>query len=190
MLWKIIVAAVVSVIILIVVIVKLKKRKARIRAIRTRAEDKRREEELNRLILNPNVSITNPHPEKPYDVHYGVSEEGKTPAKKKHWMLQIEVHTEITVRSYMLDPAKPITIGSGKENTVVLPGGRHEARICMLEMHGGKIYLARISVSEEITVERGKKRTGIHNKKLEIHSGDTILIGNDYLKLTMVDKKI
>ncbi|MBR3524666.1 MAG: hypothetical protein IKO11_02360, partial [Lachnospiraceae bacterium] len=123
MLWKIIVAAVVAVILLIVLIVKLKKRQARIRAIRSKAEDKRREERLNQLILNPNARTgeLQAQSEKPYAVHYGVADEGRA-AKQKRWMLQIEEHSEISVRSFMLDPSNPITIGSGKENTVVLPG--------------------------------------------------------------------
>ncbi len=192
MLWKIIVALVVSVILLIILVVKLKKRQARIRAIRTKAEDKRREERLNKLILNPNARVEDlqAQSEKPYDVRYGVAEDIKAVSKQKHWMLQIEEHSEISVRSYMLDPSNPISIGSGKENTVVLPGARHEARVCVIEMHGGKIYLGRTSASEEVSVSRGKKRTGIGGQKLEIHSGDVIEIGSDYLKLTMVDKNI
>ena len=190
MLWKIIVAVVVSVILLIILIVRLKKRQARIRAIRTKAEDKRREERLNRLILNPNARVEDlqQQAEKPYDVRYGVADEGRAVSKQKHWMLQIEEHSEISVRSYMLDPSNPITIGSGKENTVVLPGARHEQRVCVIEMHGGKIYLGRVSAAEEVSVARGKNRTGIASQKLEIHSGDIIELGSDYLKLTMVDK--
>ena len=132
MLWKIIVAAVVAVILLIVLIVKLKKRQARIRAIRSKAEDKRREERLNQLILNPNARTgeLQAQSEKPYAVHYGVADEGRA-AKQKRWMLQIEEHSEISVRSFMLDPSNPITIGSGKENTVVLPGAMRPACACL-----------------------------------------------------------
>ena len=190
MLWKIIVAAVAAVILLIILIVTLRKRKARIRAIHTKAEDKRREEELNRLILNPNAAVADQRQqaEKPYAVRYGVEEENKAKVKPKRRMLQIEEHSELSVRSYMLDPAYPITIGSGKDNTVVLPGGRHEASVCVIEMLGEKICLSRSSLSEEITVVRGKNRTGIERKKLEMHSGDLIMIGDDYLKLTIVDR--
>ncbi|MBR3525121.1 MAG: hypothetical protein IKO11_04675, partial [Lachnospiraceae bacterium] len=63
-----------------------------------------------------------------------------------------------------------------------------EARVCVLEMHGDRIYLAACSAAEEVTVARGKNRTGIGRQKLEIRSGDIIELGSDYLKLTMVDK--
>lgn len=184
MLPYIIGSGVVSLILLIILIVRIKKRKNREEEIRSRARDKIREEALDRVILNEKAEIKNlkAESEKPFEVKYDVD-----PAKKddgKKLMLRIEEISELSVRQYMLDPANLISIGSAKDNSIVISG--IDTRHCEIGKHGKTLYIKNKGKDNSVYLLRKKKKVIVDSRKLELLDGDEIQIAAVRLKVIFV----
>ena len=184
MLPVIIGSGVVSLILLITLIVKVKKRKNREQEIQNRAKDKMREEALDRIILNEKAEINDLRAgsEKPFEVHYDTGVAKKE--DEKRFMLRIEEKSELSVRQYMLDPSNDISIGSAKDNSIVI--SRIENKHCIIGKQGKALYLKNLGKPDSVNVVRKRKRISVDSRKLELLNGDEVHIGDVTLKLIFI----
>lgn len=184
MLPAIIGSGVAALILLIILIVRIKKRKSREEEIRSRARDKMREEALDRIILNEKAEVKNlkAGSEKPFEVRYDTGSAKKEEGKKL--MLRIEEISELSVRQYMLDPANSISIGSAKDNSIVISG--IDPRQCVIGKQGKILYIMNTGSGNSVDLLRKKKKVSIDNRKLELLDGDEVHIGVVKLRIIFV----
>ncbi|MBR3307999.1 MAG: FHA domain-containing protein [Lachnospiraceae bacterium] len=177
-------ATALALIIILTVIIKSRIRR-RDEAI-MKAQDKMREEALDRMILNENagVDVLRAQAERAFAVNY--SQGGPRRSNEKRLMLQVEEISEFSVRKYMLDPANLITIGCVKENTIELPAGEADARQCEMGLQDGMVYLVNLGSGDRVWVTRKGKRKNADSRKLEIKDGDIIQIGRVTLKISFI----
>lgn len=185
-------------ILLLLVFLKIKLgRRAKNRALSVKAQDKLREEALDRVLLNESAGgqETETFSAKPFEVSYkeqGTHPQagGQTKKKGKHTqklMVQIAEKSELSVRKYMFDPEQGIRIGSGKgKNNIVVTDSRVDAVQCELLEHEGRVYVRNLGGSGKVTLVRGSQRAYVEKKAVEIKSGDEVLLGNSVFRIDLV----
>lgn len=167
-----------AVILIVVLIIHSSKRKKKEALLRV-AEDKLRESNLDRQILNPNApeDLTRKVSEKPYEMRYSTT---STSVTRKGIMLQIEEVSEISKRKYMVNPVPAITIGSGSGNSIILTDMTIDAKQCELGLtDNNQVYVKNVGSTNSVSVLRGKK-------SLEVDANEFVLKKNDQLKIGSV----
>lgn len=187
MLYIIIGAAVVAVI-LVVVLIILKKIRKKKEAMRRVAEDKLRESNLDQLILNPNApkDSMQTFAEKPFEMKYSPNVMGNN---QTGLMLEIEEFSELSKRKYMVNPEKPIYIGSGRENTIVLTDPTVDSRQAEMGISVGIVYIRNVGSSDNIIVVRGKNNFFVGQSKVAINKNEQIQIGKSRLVVHFIKAK-
>ncbi len=172
-------------------------KRAKNKALSVKAQDKLREEALDRVLLNESSGgqALETFSAKPFEVSYG--EQGALPqaggpAKKRgksaqKLMVQISEKSELSVRKYMFDPGQGIRMGSGRgKNNIVVTDPQVDAQQCELLEHEGHVYVRNTGGSGKVTLVRGSQRAYVEKKAVEIKSGDEILLGNTVFKIELI----
>ena len=152
--------------------------------LESKAMDKLREEELDRIILNPNVqnSELRAKAEKPVQVQYASPE---IQGGKKH-MIQVLVIGELSTKEYMLNPMERISIGCGNENTIDLNDVTLGDLKIEIGVYGGTLGARSNDSAKRVVLLRKKNSAYLGNVPLEIRTNDVIKIGKTSLKITIV----
>lgn len=160
------------------------------------AEDKLREEALDKILLNKNAENKKGEAllATPFEVNYDVAriEKNKKASAKKEKkdskvMVQIVENSELSARKYMFDPKKGICIGSkvGK-NHIVITGSKVDAKQCEIVESAGKVYVHNIGNSGRIVLQRGNQKAYVQQKYVELKSGDCIILGDTIFEIDLV----
>ena len=190
-------AAVVLIVVFLIVLVKLKKKKKQRQELEQLAEEKLREEALDRLILNQkaeNESIKATS-QQPYLTRYSSTKNqdfsGVQKSNGSKLMLKVEEIGAFSRREFMLDPEHLISIGAGSENTISLPGMNIDNKQCEIGMIGAdkfSIYVRNIGEAN-VVLARKKNRTPINRGWVQLINGDELMIADVKLKLTIIKTK-
>lgn len=191
----IVVIAVIILLTLFGVLIKIKAKKKKQKIMLVQAEDKIREEALDKIILNEKA----PQAEgdlfsaKPFEVNYDVSGVERFPEKnsfqkeKGRVMVQIVENSELSSRKYMFDPAKGIYIGSKKgKNDIVVSDLDIDDQQCEIVLNTSKVYIRNIGSSRKVVLKRGKQQVYVEKKYVEIKTNDIVLIGKTLFRLELV----
>lgn len=154
------------------------------RILETKAQDKLREERLDRIILNPDTPNRElrARVEKPVQVKY-MSPEVQGGKKQ---MLQIIEIGELSSKEYMLNPAERISIGFGNENTIVLNDPSLGDLKCEIGIYNGILGARSNDSAQRVVMRRKKNSVFLGNTAIEIKSNDIIVIGKTSLKIVVV----
>ena len=189
------VAAVILLVVFIIIHSMNKKKKKRRDEMLQKAQDKIREDELDRRILNNKVSIDElrAKSEHPYQSSYSSAATAEFVSKKNpiggRIMIQIEEITSFSKRKYMLDPAEGISIGAGKENTISLPGLDIDQRQCEIGVdHAGSpiVYIQNVGLPAKVLLTRKKKESVVGAYHMELRDGDVINIQEVRFKISII----
>jgi len=152
--------------------------------IESKMMDKLREEELDRAILNPgfNSEELRARMEKPVNVKY------LTSAKRdsKNCMVHIQEVGELSTKDYLLNPTGIISIGAGKENTIVLNDLSVGSIKCEIVNKGTALGARSNDYNKNVRIKRGGKSVFLGNEMIEIRSGDEISLGKTLLKIVLM----
>ena len=168
--------------------------RAKKKEMELQVQDKLREEALNRALLNsraPNPDIKS-MADRPFEVSYNASAQSSTwqgedrVSQPGYIMLQIEEKNELSSRKYMLDPSYPITVGTARENNIMISEPTSDVRQCEFMQYQGKVYVRNIGASHRIVLSRKKNRVFVEGQRIELKSGDTVQIGKTALCVTII----
>lgn len=189
-----VILGVILAVIVIIILRKLFKRNERNKELKIAVEDKRRDENLNSVILNSHVdkdSLKEIHT--PYDVDYSNpnGENVKTYSNEfknedNQIMLQLIEKTELSTRKFMMNPAKRIKIGSdlqGNDITVMADGiSPHQCEIFLVN---DKVYIRNLGQRNRTIVRRKKEQAIVDENGLRLLSNDTVILGNASYDITI-----
>ena len=146
--------------------------------------DKLREEELDRVILNPkfNSDELRARMEKPVNVEY-LSEAS---SGERSRMIHITEMGVLATKEYILNPRDPISVGTGNDNTVVLSDLSVGDLKCEIMVHNGVLAARSNDRGKRIALKRNKKSTYLENELIEIHSLDEISLGKTTIKIRIL----
>lgn len=192
---KIIIGIIVIILILIFINTLSKKRKIKKHKAML-ANDKLREEALDKLLMNTEAEVKRDDrtfAAVPVAVNYDANliEKADSAKKKKNKpkkiMVQIIENSELSARKYVLDPGKGIFIGSkvGK-NHIVIGNENVDERQCEIREKAGKVYVHNIGTSGKVILKRGKQRVYVEQNYLEIKTGDALVIADTVYKMELI----
>lgn len=196
---KIILAAVIVAAVMagIVVFRKLFMKKQKEKELSQAAEDKMRDENLNQVILNQHRGgerFREVH--RPYDVDYSRpnSAGGRGSADfpmggEGNIMVQMIERTELSTRKFMMNPVKPIRVGSDlQDNDInVLAEGisAHQFEIFAVR---DKVFVKNVSSENRTILRRKKEQAIVDEKGIRMLSGDVIFAGHVSYDITIVQQ--
>lgn len=185
MIWLAVFGLVAVVIIIIILVISRRKLNQKKLAV-IKAQDKLREEALDRMILNESAEVDDirAQAERAFSVNYGQA--GLKRGTDKRLMLEIEEISDFSVRKFMLNPIPAISVGSARGNTIELPSDVAEAKHCEIGIQDGLVYVTSFGTDNSVWVSRRNTRRSVGGKRLAIENGDTIQIGAVKLKVKFV----
>lgn len=157
------------------------------------AEDKLREEALDKIILNDKAQNDegDVFSAKPFEVNYDAAsvEKHTEKAKKAKYrtMVQIVENSELSSRKYMFDPSKGIHIGgkNGK-NDIVVSDMSVDDQQCEIVLSSSTVYIRNLGGSRKVVLKRGKQQAYVEKKYVELKSNDVILIGKTIFRIEII----
>ncbi len=196
---KIILTAVIVIFVMTAIILfsRLIRKKQKKKELSQAAEDKMRDENLNQVILNQHRSggrFKEVH--KPYDVDYsrpnGTGGKNNTDSQwagEEGVMVQMIERTELSTRKFMMNPAKPIRVGSDlQDNDInVLAEGisAHQFEIFAVR---DKVFVRNISSENRTILKRKREQAIVDEKGIRMLSEDAILAGCVSYDITIVQR--
>ena len=158
------------------------KRRRKRKEIELRAEDRLREEALERVLVDGQRDIK--RGQAAFDVRYDTNRRGKKNADqaqgngKSPVMLQLTEQSELSTRKYMLHAANRLSIGSKPGvNDVVISGSEIAAIQCEIVRVGKNLYISNLGDKGQVLLRRGKKQMLLERDAVELQNGDLLQIG-------------
>ena len=190
----VIIAVVLILSLVIVLLVRGSKKKKENQELKQVAQDKKRMNNLDGYILNPNADQAELRSSAARaDVVKYADNVNTITAKEIEYrnglLLRIEEISEMSNRTYNLDPANGITIGSGPKNTISLTDTSVDKNQCEIGFATGNVKLVQIKNlgrKGKVKVQRKKETITIGEEPLRLMDGDVIRIGNEKLIVTFI----
>ena len=166
---------------------RLLKRRNRRRDLERSAEDKLREEALDRALVDRPPSA-DPVPSIPFEVRYDQNKKSGTVPRDGEIMLQITERGELSTRKYMLHVTSRITLGSSAgENDIVVSGRRIAPRQCEIFHIGRELFVKNLAPTKaQVLLNRGRRRLTVGAEAVQLRSGDELLIGAFVYEITIL----
>ena len=184
--WYIAIAA--AVILCAVLVILLKKRRKR-REMEQNAEDRLREEALDRVLVGDRRD--GKRGTVAFDVKYDQGQRnrkgrgasgGQTPV-----MLQLTEKSELSTRKYMLHAAGKLSIGSQADlNDIVITGDGVEKRQCEIVRIGKQLFVHNLGKTGQVLLKRGRKQIILDREAVELEDNDVLYIGDFTYKVTIL----
>ena len=189
----IVVPACIVFVILFFFLIKIRKKNKKQKIMSIQAEDKLREEALDKIILNDKAQNDegDVFSAKPFEVNYDAAsvEKHTEKAKKARYrtMVQIVENSELSSRKYMFDPSKGIHIGgkNGK-NDIVVSDMSVDDQQCEIVLSSSTVYIRNIGGSRKVVLKRGKQQAYVEKKYVALKSNDVILIGKTIFRIEII----
>lgn len=189
---KIVVAVGIAVGLLAVMGILINRQKKRTELLEL-AQKKQRDIALEEAIRNQRIgSQKGKISSVPYELDYSKSSD---PARQKkipaggsgHLMVQIEEHSDLSVRKFMLDPSDDIYIGRETDvNTIVISDQAADARHCLIFESQGCVYIKSLTEFGHTQIIRKSKTTQANQQGIRLLTGDRLQIGKIYFDITLI----
>ena len=174
---------------LVLFILLMKRRRKRLEIVRN-AEDRLREEALDKILTgglqDGKRSIS------AFDVKYDREQRMKrtadgTQGGQTPVMLQLTEKGELSTRKYMLHAAGTLSIGSrADKNDVVIAGPNIAERQCEILRVGKQLYISNLGKRGQVLLKRGKKQMVLEQEAVELQNNDILYIGSYTYKATIL----
>ena len=186
--WWIIIAAAAAVLVALLVVL-LKKRRRR-REMEQNAEDRLREEALDRVLVGDRRD--GKRGTMAFDVKYdqdprsrknrGDAVGGQVPV-----MLQLTEKSELSTRKYMLHAEGRLSIGSQADcNDIVISGSGVEKRQCEIVRIGKQLYASNLGKPGQVLLKRARKQMVLEKDAVELRDNDVLYIGDFTYHVTIL----
>lgn len=170
---------------LIFILVRQFKKNKEIRERRKISNQKMRNLHLEEMLKNPDIESDFSNQPNPFDVQYKADMDSGQ-RKLSKFQIELEVRTETSVKRYLFDLNREITIGRGENNTLPL-GDKHAAlKSCTIFMRKKAVY-AKNPSSFPILIRRGKNKQEIRKQMVKLQNGDVLIIGRTELSISLYE---
>lgn len=186
--YKILIAIGMVAMLWIVIWSKMKKSKEK--ELRMIAEDKLRDQALNKALANHLYSKSNCEANIesiPYEVDYNQKQLNNTTSNKGRIMLQITECSQLSKRKFMVELKETIKIGRAKENPIVIKSPEVLPIHCEIFAYQNQVFIRDFSGNQTL-LKRKKQNVYVDEKGLKLKTGDQVIIGDTALEITIVDK--
>lgn len=172
----------------IILTVMLKIRKSKEKELKMIAEDKLRDQALNKALANELCNKEKVNVESlPYEVDYTQQQLGGREMGQDKIMLQITAYSELSKRKFMIELKERVRIGKAKENEVVIKEAQVLPLHCEIFRYQNAVYVKDLSSGHTI-LNRKKQRVYIDSKGLRLKTGDRLLIEDMILEVNIIDQ--
>ncbi len=146
-----------------------------------------RNEQLENRLKNPDIQLEKEKALKPFDVQYNDlinSEQEIFPDLQ----VEIEVHSRMSVRKYLFDLSREVTIGRDDRNLLPLNDASAAPVNCSVFKKNGSVFVKNLCISSPVCIQRGKKRKKVYDQLVKLESKDIIFCGDTKLHITIYKK--
>ena len=167
----------------------LRHKQALRKELEIKAQDKLREEALNRALRNERSKerAVSERDCLPYEVDYGQNKNPVDYVDKNKIMLQIIEHSELSVRKYILDPDKKIHIGSRNDfNEIVIKDRTVSGQHCEIFLYNKEVYVKDVNSTNGTFLSRKRKQVRIDSRGMKLKTGDRIIVGKTDLQIEVI----
>lgn len=172
------------ILILVVILVKQQKRKKDAMERRRISNAKKRNQQLDEMLKNPDIHPQGGKGPNPFDVQY-MQESSSGSGAPSAFQAEIEVHTETSVQKFLLDLDQEITIGRDGKNILPLGDQTAAERCCSIFVRRQSVFVRNLSPAEPVWIQRGKKKMEIRNQIVKMQSKDIITFGRTALHVLL-----
>jgi len=182
--WQLVAIGAAGVLLVLFIIVKLVKRRNKKKEMQRSAEDKLREEALDKVLIEGRrLKEGKQAANVPFDVKYDADQrkKGKQSESRKSTeiMIQLTERCELSTRKYMFHIVDRITIGSQTGvNDVVAVSPKISKRQCELFRIGHDLFVKNIGTGGRVKLIRGKKQLTVGTEGVQLRSEDELLVGD------------
>lgn len=143
-----------------------------------------RSEKLDELLKNPEWEGNGNNYSDPYEVkyldHFGA--ESLNHGKQ----IEIAVHSKTSIKKYVFDTSKPITIGRSKENLLWIEDRTVTRKHCIIYPEGKILYVKDLNATNHTNLIRGSRKKILGDNPAVIKDKDILEIGAVTLTLTFL----
>ena len=175
---------------LIFIVIKLRIKKIKEQELKMVAEDKLRDQALNKALANDsfgNEKQKTNIESIPYEVDYNQSLLDKHVVSKNQIMLQITECSELSRRKFMIELNDHVKIGRAKENPIVIKDPKALPIHCEIFLHQNQVYIRDFSGSRTILM-RKRQKVYVDEKGVKLKSDDKLMVENTILEVIIVNK--
>lgn len=187
--WKtygIIAASVLFLFIILFRIVKIRRNR---KEMRQQAENKLREEALDRVLIGAKSASSNNSPGPvPFDVRYNsdpkrrrkkASRPTQDSELRSAVMIELIEQTELSTRKYMFHVKDRITFGNRTaQNDIIVFGPRIAKRQCEIFRMGRELYIKSEAEGTPVILKRKNRQTTVGAEAIKLSGKDELLIGD------------
>lgn len=175
------VAAILAVLILVIWI-QVQRRRKRLREMKRQAEDRLREEALDRVLTGRPDGGKGMGPSVPFDVKYDVDqrkrgEQTRRMSAESPLMLQLTERSELSTRKYMFHVLDRVTLGQASRNDIVIKGPRIAEEQCEIFRIQKSLYVKNIGTSGMVFLSRKHHKIMVDAQAVILENRDKLQIG-------------
>ena len=185
MLQKPLIAALVAVaaVVLIALIGVCLKQRARRKQLADITQLKRRDEALDAALRNPQTGVDSSGSQGPVEIHWD-DKAIKVQETSASWMFELLELSTYSRRKYVFRADKPLSIGSGTDNHLVLHYDGVEEVHCEIRMNG-KHPCVRSLPGAKTVLMRGKTSVIVNAGGIYLNNGDHIQMGKSEIEFKL-----
>ncbi len=180
-----------ALVLLIILIIVLKQRR-RSREMKRHAEDRLREEALDRVLTGKGRGLNDAGNAVPFDVKYDLDKRGKKEQNSRVGvpdgtvMLQLTERSELSTRKYMFHVINSIRFGRSTRNEVVINLPTIADFQCEIFRIKKTLYVKNTGAPGVVFLRRKKRRLMVDSEAVQLENGDQIQIGEYSYELLML----
>lgn len=147
-------------------------------------EEKMRYIRLDEKLKNPDMKSDWANYANPFEIQYSQQLNSNMQEMPKY-QIEIEVRSKSSIRKYLFDLDKEITIGGNPSSVLFLNDNSISNANCSIFLKNQMVYLKHYDITFSIRIQRGKRKKIINNQMLQLQNKDILTIGENVLYISI-----
>lgn len=147
-------------------------------------EEKMRYIRLDEKLKNPDIKSNWVNYANPFEIQYSQQLNSNMQEMSKY-QIEIEVRSKSSIRKYLFDLDKEITIGGNPSSVLFLNDNSISNVNCSIFLKNQMVYLKHYDITFPICIQRGKRKKIIKNQMLQLQNKDILTIGENVLYISI-----
>ncbi len=180
------IAEVAVIVLLIVILIRRRRKKGEAEERRQISNVKDRNSQLEEQLRNPELEKSLVKDLNPYEVQYSNAQENH-PENRSKVQLELEVHTNTSVKKYLFDLTREISIGRSDSNLLTVPDMSMAECNALIYVKNHGIYAGNPSPERPFVIRRGKKQQKVDRVAVQVQHKDILMIGNTAVHILLYE---
>lgn len=175
----------------LIILIRIQQRRKRRREMRRQAEDRLREEALDRVLTGRVDGGKGAGPSVPFDVKYDADQRKqgaqarRVPAEPP-LMLQLTEYSELSTRKYMFHVSDRVTLGKAGSNDIIIKGERIAEEQCEIFCIQKALYVKNTGTSGMVFLSRKHHKIMVDAQAVILENNDKLQIGGYLYKVELL----